>query len=356
MKAFLALVRAEAVLLLRDRIALLLIFLFPLVFILIFGFLMGGTGGPQSARIGVALASGTDSGALEAVLEGAASLRVTHYALSSALEEAVAKRDVDFGLVWAGEKLVFLYDPSRVQENFAFQQLAQGIATDFNLRRQSVSPLLAAEKIDLGKKAAANSFSLLVPGILAFAVLSAGLFAVSGHLTAMKERKILDRLLVTPMRPVHLLAAIVVVRLAVVYVSTLITLFVSMTVFRVSFDVDWPRYTLFVAASTLGMMGFGTLIALVVRRSSSAGYLANILGMVMMFLSGIYFPIEMMPSVLRAVSRALPLTYMAEGMRYTTGVAEISGLRFWVVTAVFFGMAAVLLPVLARYVMVPERR
>jgi ABC-2 type transport system permease protein len=78
--------------------------------------------------------------------------------------------------------------------------------------------------------------------------------------------------------------------------------------------------------------------------------------MVMMFLSGIYFPIEMMPSVLRAVSRALPLTYMAEGMRYTTGVAEISGLRFWVVTAVFFGMAAVLLPVLARYVVVPERR
>jgi ABC-2 type transport system permease protein len=356
MRAFLALVRAETVLFLRDKLALFLVFLFPLVFILIFGFLMGGTSGPQATRIGVAVAAGADSSALESVLANERSIRVLDYADASALERAVTERAVDFGLVWDGKALVFAYDPSRVQENYGFQQLAQGLATDFNLRRQGVSPVLSAEKVDLGKTKTASSLSLLVPGILAFAVLSAGLFAVSGHLTAMKERKILDRFLVTPMRPVLFLGAIVVVRLVVVYVSTLITLVVSMTVFKVKFDVDWIRYTLFVASSTLGMMGFGTLIVLVVRRSASAGNLANILSMAMMFLSGIYFPIELMPSFLRAVSRALPLTYMAEGMRYTTGVAEISGLRFWVVTAVFLGMAAVLLPILARYVVAPERR
>jgi len=72
--------------------------------------------------------------------------------------------------------------------------------------------------VHVGKAAATNWFNRVVPGILAFSILSAGLFAVSGHLTAMKERKLLDRLVVTPMHPVALLAAIACVRLAIVYI------------------------------------------------------------------------------------------------------------------------------------------
>ncbi|MBU1048479.1 ABC transporter permease, partial [Candidatus Bipolaricaulota bacterium] len=121
------------------------------------------------------------------------------------------------------------------------------------------------------------------------------------------------------------------------------------------YDVNWLRYVIFVILATLGTMGMGTVIALLVRRPSSASSLANVLAMVMMFFAGIYFPIEFMPSFLRAVSRGLPLTHMANAMRYVTGVVEMSEGEFWSITFAMLGIAIVLFPVLARYVVRPTR-
>ncbi len=36
----------------------------------------------------------------------------------------------------------------------------------------------------------------------------------------------------------------------------------------------------------------------------------------MMFLSGVYFPLEIMPSYIQSTARVLPLTYFADGLRY----------------------------------------
>lgn len=355
MKSFRALLKTELLVFLRDRISFFFTFLFPLIFILIFGFLMGDVG-EERATLGLVIAPGADEAVLQGVLAETGVREIERFETQVGLEGAVSKRSVDFGLVWDGETLRFLYDPSRVQENYAFEQIAQGVSADFNLRHQGLAPALQVEKVHIGTVAAFNWFNVMVPGIIAFSILSAGLFAVSGHITAMKERKILDRMIVTPMPPLSLLSAVITIRLVVVYLSTLITLYVSIGVFGLTFSVDWFGYTILVACSTVGMMGFGTLIALVVRRPSSASNVANALSMVMLFLSGVYFPIEFMPGFLRAISRALPLTYMADAMRYATGVADMSLVRFWAITLSLLGLAAILLPFLARYVVRAERR
>ncbi|MEA3356623.1 MAG: ABC transporter permease, partial [Candidatus Bipolaricaulota bacterium] len=217
------------------------------------------------------------------------------------------------------------------------------------------SPVLSVKIVHVGTSAATGWLNIMIPGILAFSVLSAGLFAVSGHITAMKERKILDRMVVTPMHPLALLAAIICIRLVVIYLSSLITLFTGLLIFDVTFTIDWTYYSIFIVCATLGTMGLGTIIALLVKRPSSASNIANVLAMVMMFLSGIYFPIEFMPAFLRAVSKALPLTYMAEALRFTTGVVEMSLSRFWGITAALLALALVLLPLLARYVVRADR-
>lgn len=356
MRAFQALLHTEYTVFLRDKASLTFTFLFPVIFILIFGFLMRGMGDVEDARLGLFVPAGVESKILERTVSSAGSMSVTLYDDQSSLQAALEKRAIDFGLIWDGTKLLFLYDSSRVQENYAFVEVATGITADFNLAHQGLSPVLSVEKIHVGREAATDWFNLVVPGILAFSILSAGLFAVSGHITAMKERKLLDRMIVTPMQPIALLAAIICVRLAVVYISTLISLFIAMTVLKLTFAVDWFRYTVFVATSTLGMMGFGTLIALLVRKPSSASNIAHILSIVMMFLAGIYFPIEIMPSYLRTLSKALPLTYMAEALRYATGVIDMTETRFWGITVAMFALAAILLPLLSRYVVSPDRR
>jgi len=355
MRAFGSLIASEIRITLRDRMGLFFTLIFPLIFILIFGFLMGGLGEAERAVLGIAITTGTDRESLEGALQDAGALKLVRFETVEGLTDAIAKRKVDFGLEWAGDVLRFVYDPSRVQENYAFEQIARGIADDFNLRRQGVTPPIEVEKVQVRGIESKGWFNLVVPGILAFSILSAGLFAVSGHITAMKERRILDRLIVTPMPPVALLAAIAIVRLVIVYVSTLITLGASVLIFHLAFSVDWPSYTVFVGCATLGSMGIGTIIALLVRKPASAGNLANVLAMVMLFLAGIYFPVELMPSFLRAVSKGLPLTHMADAMRYVTGVTEMAPARFWATTLALLGIAAVLFPLLARYLVRPLR-
>ena len=356
MTAFRALLGSELKVFVRDRMAFFFTFLFPLIFILLFGFLMKGTGEISNAHMGVVLAAEADARILEAVIADAGAMTIDRFDDPAVLQGEIEKRNVDFGLVWDGERLRFFYNPARVQENYAFEQVANGIVTDFNLRRQDLNPVLPVEEVHVGPIAAPNWFNLVVPGILAFSVLSAGLFAVSGHLTSMKERKVLDRLIVTPMPPLALLAAIIAIRLVVVYISTLITLFVGILLFDLNFQVNWLHYTVLVLCATVGMMGLGTVIALIVRRASSASNVANVLAMLMLFTAGIYFPVEVMPAYLRAASKVLPLTHMAEAMRFATGVGEMSLARFWTTTLALLAAAVLLLPFLARYVVRTERR
>ena len=355
MRAFTALLYTEFVTFLRDKATLTFTFLFPVIFILLFGFLMRGTGTAEQARLGLFVSPDVASEILEEVIARSGAVEVTRYESESALRSSLEERSIDFGLIWDGNTLHFLYDSSRVQENYAFEEIARGIGSEFNLTHQGLAPLLTMERVHVGK-AATTTFNRVVPGILAFSILTAGLFAVSGHLTAMKERKLLDRLIVTPMKPLALLAAIACVRLAVVYTSTLITLGIAMSVLHLTFSVNWFYYTILVAASTFGMMGLGTVIALLVRKPSSASNIANVLSMLMMFLAGIYFPVEIMPSYLRALSKALPLTYMAEAMRFATGVADMTTARFWSIIAALLATGFLLFPFLARYVVRADRR
>jgi len=366
MKAFHALLISELKVFSRDRMAMFFTLLFPLIYILIFGFLMGDIGDIDQARLGIWLAAHSDQpqaadtqqdtdSLLRQTIDDSGAMQITFFDSQSDLEAAVTSRNIDFGLAWDGDALAFFYDANRIQENIAFEQVARGITTEFDLRRQNATRSLPIEEISVGNIQSIGWYNLVLPGILAFSILSAGLFAVSGHLTSMKQRNILDRLIVTPMPPVALLSAIVIIRMVIVFFSTLITLGVGIAVFKLQFEIDWLRYTIFVICATLGTMGLGTVIALLVRRPSSASSLANVFAMVMMFFAGIYFPVEFMPAFLRAVSKALPLTHMANAMRYVTGVMEMSETEFWTITFGLLGFAIVLFPVLARYVVRPNR-
>jgi ABC-2 type transport system permease protein len=356
MTGFRALLSSEFHVFLRDRAAMTFTFLFPLLFITIFGALMGNIGEVQNAELGVAVVDAADRTALDRVLDSIGSIEVQDYGTETALEAAVEDREVDFGVTWNGTALRFVYDARRTQENFAFEEVAQGISSKFNLANQGQSPMLTVRAESIGGQQDENWLSQVVPGILAFSVLSAGLFAVAGHVTSMKQRKLLDRLVVTPMRPESLLAAIIGVRLVVVFISTLISLAVAMLLFHVQFHVSWIRYVVLLVTATIGTMGMGSIIALLVRQPSSASNLATVFSMLMMFVSGIYFPIEIMPTFLRGVSTVMPLRYMAEAMRYVTGVMDMSDARFWAICGSLLAVGVALLPLLSRYIVHADRR
>ncbi len=359
MRAWKALLKTQLVLLWREPWTLIFTLLFPVLFVLVFGFVWGGGGDPggeRPTRVGLVVVSQAEQALLREVLGRVGGLRVQNYPDRAKLEQDLIRRQLDLGLVWDGRQLEFVLDPARVQENYALESLAQALAGEFNFARQGLTPWIEVRRVYVGRAGTTGWFNMIIPGVMAFSMFSAGLYAVAGRITYMKERRLLDRMLATPMPPAALLASIAISRLVFALFSTWVTLALAMALFRVYFEVHWALYVLLVVVGTLGAMALGTGIALFVRRPGSASVVASILAQLMLFLSGVYIPVELMPKFLRTLSRLFPLTYLVEGMRYATGLVDMTAGAFAAIVLGFSALAVVLFPVLGRYIVTPSRR
>jgi ABC-2 type transport system permease protein len=72
------------------------------------------------------------------------------------------------------------------------------------------------------------------------------------------------------------------------------------------------------------MFAFGVLLALIFKKPETSNNVGSILFTIMMFFSGIYFPIKFLPHYLQIVSLFLPATYITQFMRYSFGVENLS--------------------------------
>ena len=88
----------------------------------------------------------------------------------------------------------------------------------------------------------------------------------------------------------------------------------------------------------------GMLVGTVTKTPETAGVIGNIVTFPMMFLSGTFFPISLMPTYLQSFAHALPLFYVVEGLNNVmvygnTAAALVDLAVIAVITAVVFTLA-----------------
>jgi ABC-2 type transport system permease protein len=113
-------------------------------------------------------------------------------------------------------------------------------------------------------------------------------------------------------------------------------------VFDVSLQLNiW--LPVFVVLDVFAFVGIGMILTRVAKEAESAAAAANAIMFPMMFLSGTFFPVEMMPGFLQKFSRILPLYYVNEGLRASMiFVDNRMALRCSVVIGVFAAVVFVL--------------
>jgi ABC-2 type transport system permease protein len=72
---------------------------------------------------------------------------------------------------------------------------------------------------------------------------------------------------------------------------------------------------LFIVLNVFTFVGIGMILTRIVTEAQSAAAAANAIAFPMMFLSGSFFPLEMMPGFLQTFAKMLPLYYVNEGLR-----------------------------------------
>jgi ABC-2 type transport system permease protein len=78
---------------------------------------------------------------------------------------------------------------------------------------------------------------------------------------------------------------------------------------------SWPLLLGFVLLGGLMFISLGYVIAAFSKNQESAAGISSILSFPLMFLSGLFFPIDFMPDFLKPVVQIVPLTYLADALR-----------------------------------------
>ena len=141
-----------------------------------------------------------------------------------------------------------------------------------------------------------------------FIVLSAVVSIVT-IISIYREGGILKRLRATPLRPQTILSAHVIVKLLLTALTLGLMVLAGRRFYPVAVDPPVASFVLALLFSTWSILALGFVIASIVPTARFAQPIAGIILWPMVPLSGLFFPIEDLPSAAQAVARVLPLTY-----------------------------------------------
>ena len=340
----------------RDRSALFWTLAFPLIFVVLFGSIFSG--GNNQRTIGFADLDGTPAaGRLHAAFGSVSSLKLVDGTADDLVARmrkgevsaviVVPKGYADTVAAKAGPAAVTVYtDPSQSAADGATRQLVGFVLAAVNQAATGQPPAVeptfqAIQTTDL------SFISYLVPSILGMSLMQLGIFAAI-PLVADRQKLILKRLQATPLRRWQLVASNVLMRLLIAIVQTAIIVGVGSAFYGVQIAGSWILIGALILLGSLSFVALGYVIASFAATEDAANGMTSAVQFPLMFLSGTFFPIDQMPDTLKVVARAMPLTYLGDGLRQVM----VDGTPFaplWVCFAVLAVWLAVCFGIAARY-------
>lgn len=190
-----------------------------------------------------------------------------------------------------------------------------------------------------------RTVDVYVPVSVLIALIMAGVQAMPPNLTGYRENGILRRLSTTPVRPVSLLAAQMLVNGVAALASALLTLAVG----RLAFDVRLPEqpagYLLALLLAVLAALSLGAVISARARTTKIATAIGTAVFFPMMFCAGVWVPVQAMPDLLARIVECTPFGAAARAL----DEAAAGGWPGWGHLAVLAAWTAVLSVSAARW-------
>lgn len=191
-----------------------------------------------------------------------------------------------------------------------------------------------------GVGAGGNYFDFVLPGLLAMGLMNFALVGIAAAVARYREMRILKRITASPVRPSSFIAGQVGAYLVLAVGQTLLMLTIGV-VLGATVNGNWLYILALASLGNLLFLAFGFAVAGRAGSVDGATNLASLLTIPLMFLTGLFFPVESMPRFMQNVVEWLPMTPLVEGMRKVTLDAasltdlgpQIALLGAWVVAA-----------------------
>jgi ABC-2 type transport system permease protein len=220
-------------------------------------------------------------------------------------------------------------------------QILKSVFAGMNQKMSGKPPFIrSAETSTIARKYRFIDF--FVPGIIAMSVMTLSLFGTVNLNTELRQKGVIRKLSTTPITRTDWILSNILYQFIVAVLSTTAMLLASYAVFNVRLQINaW--LPLFIALDVFAFVGIGMILTRFAKEAESAAAAANAISFPMMFLSGSFFPLEMMPSFMQTLARTLPLYYVNEGLRASMVFNDhMASLRYSAVIGIFAAVVFIL--------------
>jgi ABC-2 type transport system permease protein len=233
----------------------------------------------------------------------------------------------------ASVTVTYVYNPSASSTATKIQFLRAGFAL-VNQGMSGQAPFIRVAEVSMFTKQY-RFIEFFVPGIIAMSVMTSSLSGAVNMNAELRQKGVIRKLSTTPITRTDWILSNILYQFILAVISTMAILVVSYAVFSVRLQINAWLFA-FIVLEVFAFGGLGMILTRVANEAESATAAANFIMFPMMFLSGSFFPHEMMPGFLQTIAKILPLYYVNEGLRASmVFVDHTAALRYSALIAVF---------------------
>ena len=356
----------------RNHTSLAALILLPIAFLLMFGFIFPGANTEQHIPVGmVNLDHGPESNALvtqiESLNKNSGAMNIENYSSVEAAKTQINSGNLYGTFIIPAEfstnltngksaNVIIYVDNSNPQISSQIESAASntltglngmqaeinvlkmGSATNTNVNAQSIV-FLFTQNVQTAIPGKTNYFNFLAPGLMIMIVMITVMTGIPEAISKEKEMGTFDGMLSAPINQVSIILGYTASLCIKGFAQCILVLILAVLFFGVIIQGSILLAFFLLLLGIFSFVGIGILAVAMSKDQATGTTIVNLIMFPMMFLAGIFYPIQQMPWFMQDISKLIPLTYAADAMRKVMLLnANISEVFIQIIILVLFGL------------------
>ena len=207
------------------------------------------------------------------------------------------------------DSVEYHFDPMNPDAQLTYLKLSTIVG------KGAVQPVQSNSEIKPLTVTGTRYIDFLVPGLIAMGVMMSSMWGISYGIIEKRSKKLLRRLVATPMKKSHFLIALIAVRITMNFIESLVLFLFALFAFKMTIQGNISALILMFLAGNIAFAGIAVLVSSHTSNTEVGNGLINFVVFPMMVLSGIFFSYQNFPDWSLPVIRNLPLTMLTDGIR-----------------------------------------